>query len=304
MKSLDRMMVQLAPQSARASATIKKVYRRHLDLFVLDEYAELEHALATGGVVPLPADPVRFNVSPRVDGASPIAEKDLDHQASYISGRAAAIGALLDIASRVGSGPLEVTSLVRHSEYQDALRRTNSNAKTSIPMHTMGLAFDIALINTPLDTVYELRDVLNRMQKAGDILFIGERRQLVFHVVPHPSRLGHFSDVYARSVAQSMPGANVIAASPFGNMLGRHLTPLVRADVIDLRPTEDFLEEWWDAQEVPSDLTVHVFPQAALPPPHAGEESLMAAVAARSVAMVSGLLQSVWNLIQERHEGF
>ncbi len=68
-------------------------------------------------------------------------------------------------------------------------------------MHTMGLAFDIALVNTPLPQVYEIRDVLLKMQEAGDILVIGERKQLVFHVVPHPSRLGHFTDVYARAAA-------------------------------------------------------------------------------------------------------
>jgi hypothetical protein len=297
LKTLDAMMVQLAPQSARASAAIKKAYLRHLDLFVLDEYSELERAIASGGVVPLPSDPLRFNVKPRVDGRAPIAEKDLDNQATYISGRAAAIGALLDIASRVTSGPVEVTSLVRHTEYQDALRKTNSNAKTTIPMHTMGLAIDIALINTPLDTVYEIRDVLTQMQKARDILFIAERRQLVFHVVPHPSRLGHFADVYARAIAESMPGANVIATSPFSDAVSRRLTPSVRAEVINLRPTADFAEEWWIAQEVPSDVTVHVSPEAFEPVPQRAEESLWSAVAARGVAMVTGLVRSAWNLI-------
>ena len=36
-----------------------------------------------------------------------------------------------EIASRVTSGPLEITSLVRHGEYQDSLRSTNANANTA-----------------------------------------------------------------------------------------------------------------------------------------------------------------------------
>ena len=39
-----------------------------------------------------------------------------------------------------------------------SLRSTNPNAITSVPMHTMGLAVDIALVNTPLATIYEIRE--------------------------------------------------------------------------------------------------------------------------------------------------
>jgi hypothetical protein len=234
-----------------------------MDLLVLEEYAALEGALANGGLVPLPDDPLRFNLKPRVVGPFPIGEKDLDHQESYISGRREAIGALIDIASRVRSGPLEITSLARHSEYQSSLRKTNSNAKTSIPMHTMGLAFDIALINTPLKTVYEIRDVLSAMQKAGDILVIGERKQLVFHVVPHPSRLGHFAQVYDNAVAQTMPGANVISIVKSIPAVG---VPYVIAEVIAVRPTAEWLQEWWASDDSASDLTVQVSPATARQP--------------------------------------
>jgi hypothetical protein len=152
MRALDRMMVGLSAENARASATVKREYRAYLDHLVLDEFASLEDALYTGGLVPLPANHEQLNIVVRTNGASPIAEKDLDNQTSYIAARPAAVGALLDIASRVKSGPLEITSMVRHTEYQDALRTTNMNANTSVPMHTMGLAFDIALVNSPLAT--------------------------------------------------------------------------------------------------------------------------------------------------------
>jgi hypothetical protein len=226
--AIDRMMAALAAQSARDAATIRATYRDHLDLLMLHQYASLEEALGTGGLVPLPPDPVQFNIAPRLEGAHPIGEKDLERQVSYLTARPATMGALLDVASRVTSGPIEITSLVRHGEYQESLRTTNVNATTSVPMHTMGLAFDIALVNTPLRTIYELRAVLQRMRDAGEILFIGERRQLVFHVVPHPSRLGHFAEVYDR--AKSTP-------------------------------------EWWAAENVATDLTVEVLASLTAPTP-------------------------------------
>jgi hypothetical protein len=260
-KAIDTMMIELGARSARASAAINTEYRRHLELLVLEEYAALEGALGTGGLVPLPADPRPFNVKPRVDGPAPIGEKDLDNQSRYLSARPAALGALFEVASRVRSGPVEVTSLVRHSEYQDELRKTNRNARTSVPTHTMGLAFDIALVNTPLETVYEIRDVLRQMQAAGDILVIGERKQLVFHVVPHPSRLGHFTDVYARAVLSGMPGANVIPAVPTANTVNAELKPSVSADIASVRPTDDIADEWWASDAAQSDLVIAVSPE-------------------------------------------
>jgi hypothetical protein len=171
---------------------------------------------------------VAFNIAPRLDGPNPIGEMDLEHQISYLTARPATMGVLLDVAARVTSGPIEITSLVRHGGYQDELRLTNVNATTSVPMHTMGLAFDIALVNTPLETAYEIRDVLLRMRDAGEILFIGERRQLVFHVVPHPARLGHFAEAYDR--ARSTPA-------------------------------------WWAADSVVTDVTVEVVASLTAPTP-------------------------------------
>ena len=71
------MMVAIAAQSARDAAAIKRLYRPHLDLLLLNGYSDLEGALATGGLAPLPAHPDRFNLAPRLDGPHPIGEKDL-----------------------------------------------------------------------------------------------------------------------------------------------------------------------------------------------------------------------------------
>ena len=237
-RALDDMMAELSADSMRASATIRRVYQEHLSLLMLNGYTDITGALDNGGLVPLPADPLRFNLMPRLDGPHPIGEKDLDNQTSYLAARPATIGVLLEIASRVKSGPLEITSLVRHTEYQDALRTTNTNATTSVPMHTMGLAVDIALVNSELKTVYEIRDVLRRMQRNGDILVIGERRQLVFHVVPHPSRLGHFTDVYIRKVGlpPTAQSAHVVAAGPGAPARRLRGVATVTAEVVAVQP--------------------------------------------------------------------
>jgi hypothetical protein len=259
-RALDGMLVQLGPQSARASKTIRQQYKPHLELLVLSEYDDLARALWNGGIAPLPHDPVRFNVAPRVDGASPIGAKDLEHQVSYIAARPATIGALLEVASRVNSGPIEVTSLVRHTEYQGALRDTNVNATTAVPMHTMGLAFDIALVNTPLETVYEIRDVLLKMRDAGEIFFIGERKQLVFHVVPHPARLGHFAEVYTRALG-ARPGSNrrhIVGPAPATRRGRPHAA--VTAEVSSVTPAGAFVTEWWAANHDEADITVQVLP--------------------------------------------
>ena len=246
-QALDRIMVGMGPESARASATIRQVYRDHLALLFLHEFKDLEGALANGGVAPLPDDPARFNLIPRLDGPHPIGEKDLSNQASYLSARPSTIGVLLELASRVRTGPVEITSLVRHGEYQEALRVTNANASTSVPMHTMGLAFDIALINTPLRTVYEIRKVLREMRDAGDILFIGERKQLVFHVVPHPSRLGHFNDVYTRAMgAPSATRASVVVAELNETAARPSGLATVVTEVVAIAPGDDSLLHEWD----------------------------------------------------------
>jgi uncharacterized protein DUF5715 len=253
MRSLDRMMADLGPASLQSAETIRRVYQEHLDVLVFREYDELAGALDNGGLVPLPEHPLRYNILPRLDGPHPIGEKDLANQSSYATARAATLGVLLEIASRVKTGPVEVTSLVRHADYQEDLRATNTNAITSVPMHTMGLAVDIGLINSRLETIYEIRSVLQQMQDAGDILFIGERRQLVFHVVPTPSRLGHFNDVYLREVGAPLTSrsAEAVAFLDAPRLAPTQLNPQVTTDVIAVVPAEGPIENLW-VEEPPS----------------------------------------------------
>ena len=278
--AVTAMVAEQAPRSAHDAALIRDVYQPYVEPLALGDYHEIEEGLATGGLVPLPLDP-RFNVRVRLDGSNPIGEKDIAHQASYISARAATIGCLLDVASRVKSAPIEVTSLVRHLEYQQLLRMTNPNATTEVPTHALGLAFDIAMVNTPLPTVLEIRNVLRRMSDAGDILVIVERQQLVFHVVPEPSRLGWYSQVYA----------NAIAGHSWGRPLDSHgaLTPVVTTAIGSLQPLPPWAAEWWAADNVPVDLPMEsdVDSQESTGPARRG-------VMARYFTFFGDLLSATW----------
>jgi hypothetical protein len=250
MEAVTEMITELAPRSADAAATIRGAYRSYVDVLALESFDSIEDGLATGGLVPLPGDTARFNIRVRREGPGPIGEKDIAHQEIYVAARAATIGCLLDVASRVTSGPIEVTSLVRDLGYQRALRETNVNATTDVPTHALGLAFDIAIVNTPLATVLELREVLRQMSDAGDILVIAERQQLVFHVVPQPSRIGWYTEVYTRA----------LTGQPWGRPAedDRILTPAVSATIASLQPLPAWAAEWWAAENVPLDMPLSV----------------------------------------------
>ena len=278
------MLADLAPASKESALTIRETYRPFLNLLALDDFNQIEVGLANGGLVPLPMDPERFNVRVRLEGTSPIGEKDLANQASYVSARPATIGCLLDIASRVKSGPIEVTSLVRHLGYQDELRLTNANATPEVPTHALGMAFDIAMVNTPLKTVREINKVLQQMSAAGDILVIAERHQLVFHVVPQPSRLGWYTEVYTDLITGQSTQPQDARAS---------VTPAVNVAISSLQPLPAFAAEWWAADNVPLEVPISVRVEPDRP---AGSD-----VGTRGLAgyfgLVGELLSSTWRLM-------
>lgn len=194
--ALQSMMSELRPESRRAAQAIKSAYGPLVGRETFADRRDLLDAIEREHIAHLAEDALAFNVSPRLSGWSPIGEKDLAHQGAYVAARPAALGLLYAIASRVESSPVEVTSLVRHMHYQRALAGTNGNATTEVPTHAMGLAFDIALVNTPLATAYEIRDVLREMRDAGALHFIGESQQLVFHVVPRERWFGYFEALH------------------------------------------------------------------------------------------------------------
>jgi hypothetical protein len=220
--ALQSMMAELRPQSQRDARTIKSTYAPmvHSALFV--NRGDLEAALELEELALLPDHTESLNIQLRLNGSNPIAEKDMANQAMYLGARPAALSLLYDIAARVESGPIEITSLVRHHQYQRALSATNGNARTEVPTHAMGLAFDIALVNTPLQRAYEVRDVLRTMRDAGMLYFIGESQQLVFHVVPTPASLGYYEAV---TWAKANAPAPVLPVPSLDRLLSRPVPP-------------------------------------------------------------------------------
>ena len=199
---VDRMLAMLDTmqhESRRDALRIKQAYRPLMARTMFDDREHLRRALEAGELVPLSRQQ-HFGIEPRLTGRSVIGGLDLEHQDLYVTARPAAMGMLQEIARRIQSGPVEVTSLVRSREYQRALLGRNANAGTDVPTHAMGYAVDIGLLFTPMETANELRRVLEEMRAAGRIYFIGERAQLTFHIVPVPSRFGEFERAYAESV--------------------------------------------------------------------------------------------------------
>lgn len=194
------LVSELRQQSRVDALTIKEVYAPMVETAVFDDRDHLRRALESGELVEID-DLELTHLQPRLIGESPIAEKDLEHQHLYLAVRPAAAGMLLDIARRVEQGPLELTSLVRSTDYQRALMRGNGNANTDVPTHTMGYAVDIGLKFIAPDAAKALRAALDEMRDAGDIYYIAEANQLTFHIVPAPSRIPYFEQIYADASA-------------------------------------------------------------------------------------------------------
>ena len=192
------LMKELQAESARHAAAIRAAYAPAVRRLALPDRTALRAAIGRGAILPLPPDIGARNVQPRLTGRHPIGEADLSHQHLYVAARPETVGLLLEIASRVRSGPLEITSLARHDEYQRRLGRTNANARTAVPTHVMGLAFDISILHATPDQATEIRDVLRALAAEGDLHFVAEQRQLVFHVVPAPARRSHYAAVVRR----------------------------------------------------------------------------------------------------------
>ena len=230
--ALQSMMEELRPQSRHDARTIKSLYAPMVDDAAFVNRGDLAAALEVDELALVPEHTGPLNITLRLDGAHPIAEKDLRHQALYLGARPAALGLLYEIASRVESGPIEITSLVRHLQYQRKLGASNGNARTDVPTHAMGMAFDIALVNTPLERVYEIRDVLRAMRDAGSLYFIGELRQFVFHVVPSPAYIGYYEALHFARLHAPPPQLEPLP----------HITELLALDI----PAPPQVElPWW-----------------------------------------------------------
>jgi hypothetical protein len=205
LRRLDALMLALRPESVRDARRIREAYGARLHEIVFPDRAALQLALAGDVVRPLPED--LFNLRPRLRGAHPIGEKDIAYQSLYLAARASTLGCLFHVAAAVRATPLEVTSLVRHLAYQEALQRTNRNAQAAIPLHAAGLAFDISVLHAPTSAAIEIRDALRHLRDAGYLYFVAETRQFVFHVVPAPARLDFYTHLFHALTSLPAPQA-------------------------------------------------------------------------------------------------
>jgi hypothetical protein len=210
LRDLNELMLALRPESLQGAQRIQAAYGETLESGVLADRTALALALSTGTIRRLPAGANRLNVRTRLSGPHPIGEKDLAYQSLYVAGHPAALGCLLHVAAVARAGPLEVTSLVRHLEYQQALQLTNANARVGAPMHATGLAFDISVLNVSASAAADIRDALRQLRDAGYLFFIAETRQFVFHVVPAPEHLGLYAELF--DALMSLPHAAVLPA--------------------------------------------------------------------------------------------
>ncbi|MFZ2149994.1 MAG: transglycosylase SLT domain-containing protein [Minisyncoccia bacterium] len=170
------------------------------------------------GLEPLFEEPDYFGFKLRTSGNGPIAEKDLENQELYLQNSPAAHGALLTVAFETRRlhvklypkeefVPLDVTSLVRHLEYQELLKKGKIvNARTAFPTHTSGQVFDVSYLYLPKGERRCLTFILEDLEHYGYLSFIEEvTGSRTFHVTVSPSSRQFFSQVFedARSEAKA-----------------------------------------------------------------------------------------------------
>lgn len=227
-RTTAEVMAELRPESLTQAQQIRKTYRGAGARLAIDDRADLRRAIESRTIVRLTGHAATRNIDLRLDGPHPIGEMDRAHQALYLGARPETIGCLFDVASRVRSGPLEVTSLVRHAQYQRSLARRNANARTAVPTHVMGLAFDISVKYSAPATVRELRDVLKRMAADGDLFFIAEQRQQVFHVVPAPRKRAYYAALADAFIGRPHPALPTLAWPARPDFSGGQALPAVQ----------------------------------------------------------------------------
>jgi hypothetical protein len=127
------------------------------------------------------------------------------------------------------------------------------------------------------------------MSEAGDIMVIAERQQLVFHVVPQPSRLGWYEDVYSRAIT-GQPWPHSVT------MRKATLIPNVTAAIASIEPLPAWAAEWWAADNLPIDSPVTVRVRADVASDDE-PDSGFAPFTGRYLSIVGDLLSTTWRFL-------
>jgi len=99
----------------------------------------------------------------------------------------------------------ETSSMVRALDATDSAGAGSSRSKArddaSLPMHTLGWAFDLTRKPLSKDTVRDLTFILTDLRLAGLLTFAEEGKPKDFHVVRHPDYAPRFEKFYWDAVA-------------------------------------------------------------------------------------------------------
>jgi D-alanyl-D-alanine dipeptidase len=168
----------------------------------IQDWQDLERAYQVGRLVDVPSDPVGRGIVLRLEGASRIGELEEDAYRQTLLCRLTkpAAGLLYRVAARMrliegqAYQPLEITSLVRTWEYQLRLADVNPNADKTRegvpPTHVLGVAFDIARSQMPLERQERMEFLLDQMARNGELAYYKEGSSnglMHYHVIALPS---------------------------------------------------------------------------------------------------------------------
>jgi hypothetical protein len=79
------------------------------------------------------------------------------------------------------------------------------DADASLPLHSLGWAFDVPSAGLSTIDRRDLRFILTDLRQAGLLAYVEERREGMFHVVRHPDHAERFEQFYQEVMAGSAP---------------------------------------------------------------------------------------------------
>jgi len=185
-------LARLASLHAR-KASAEEVLHPRGEAVVFAGPEDVRAARDGGDLVALPDDPERFNfaVDRRMGELAPDPEL-------YRALRPEALDLLVYLAAGVeaasGQSPLTVTSTVRDTRYQRALRSGNPEATRAYSLHTTGYAFDVLRDYRSRGQALAFQFWLDRLQAMNLIAWVRENAVIHITVSEEAGRLSGVAD--------------------------------------------------------------------------------------------------------------
>jgi Transglycosylase SLT domain len=193
----DRAQLEHVTELATAKATLEELYHPEEETLTFDEPDDLERAMFTGQLLPLPdSGALGWAIHRRMGELAGTLDRDPE---LYRALRPEALATLSYMASRVrelsgADRPLRVTSSVRDDSYQDLLVGSNPEATAAYSLHTTGYAFDV-LRNYESDAqAASFQFMLDRLQALAVIDYAVEPSAIHITVSPLGAELVETGD--------------------------------------------------------------------------------------------------------------